>query len=55
MVPQKVKNLTLERGILWDSIILKSESPYCAFTLHRYTTFVSTNIFQSPTLWNKMK
>jgi hypothetical protein len=33
MVPQKIKNLTLVRGLLWDTIILKSEPPYCAFTL----------------------
>jgi hypothetical protein len=32
MVPQKIKNLTLVRGLLWDTIILKSEPPYCAFT-----------------------
>jgi hypothetical protein len=33
---------------------LKIEPPYCAFTLHRYATFVFTNILQSPTLLNEM-
>jgi hypothetical protein len=33
MVPQKIKNLTLEYGLLWNTIILKSEPPYYAFTL----------------------
>jgi hypothetical protein len=32
MVPQKIKILTLECGLLWNMIILKSEPPYCAFT-----------------------
>jgi hypothetical protein len=32
MVPQKIKNLTLEHGLLWNTIIFKSEPPYCAFT-----------------------
>jgi hypothetical protein len=32
MVPQKIKILTLEHGILWNTMILKSELPYCAFT-----------------------
>jgi hypothetical protein len=32
MVPQKIKILTLEHGLLWNTIILKSEPPYCAFT-----------------------
>jgi hypothetical protein len=33
MVPQKIKNLTLEHGLLWNMIIFKNEPPYCAFTL----------------------
>jgi hypothetical protein len=33
MVPHKIKNLTLECGVLWNTIILKSEPLYCAFTL----------------------
>jgi hypothetical protein len=33
MVPYKIKILTLEYGLLWNTIILKSEPPYCAFTL----------------------
>jgi hypothetical protein len=33
MVPQKIKNLTLERGLLCNMIILKSDPPYYAFTL----------------------
>jgi len=32
MVPQKIKNLALERGLLWNTIILKSEPTYYAFT-----------------------
>jgi hypothetical protein len=31
MVPWKIKNLTLEHGLLWNAKILKSEPPYCAF------------------------
>jgi hypothetical protein len=49
MVPEK-QNLTLEHAVLWNTIILKSEPPYYAFTLHMYATFFSTNIFQSLTL-----
>ncbi len=30
---RKIKNLTLECGLLWNTIILKSEPPYYAFTL----------------------
>ncbi len=33
MVPQKNSNLTLECGLLWNIIILKSEPLYYAFTL----------------------
>jgi hypothetical protein len=33
MVPKKIKSLTLKHGLLWNMIILKSESPYNAFTL----------------------
>jgi hypothetical protein len=32
MVPQKIKNLTFEHGLLWNTIILKNEPPYFAFT-----------------------
>ncbi len=32
MVPQKIKKITLECGLLWNTRILKNESPYCAFT-----------------------
>jgi hypothetical protein len=31
MVPQKIKILTLEHGLLWNKTILKSELPYYAF------------------------
>jgi len=31
-VPQKIKKLTLECGLLWNTIILKSEPPYYTFT-----------------------
>jgi hypothetical protein len=32
MVPNKIQDLTLERELLWNMIILKSEPPYYAFT-----------------------
>jgi hypothetical protein len=32
MVLQKIKNLTLECGLLWNTIILKSDLAYYAFT-----------------------
>jgi hypothetical protein len=38
MIAQKIKNLTLECGLLWNTIILKSEPPYYAFTLIRKVT-----------------
>jgi hypothetical protein len=33
MAPQKIKNLILECGLLWNMIIFKSEPPYYVFTL----------------------
>jgi hypothetical protein len=32
MVTQKIKNLTLECGLLWNKKIVKNELPYCAST-----------------------
>jgi hypothetical protein len=34
MVPDKIQDLTLERELLWNMIILKRKPPYSAFT-HR--------------------
>ncbi len=38
MIAQKIKFFTLECGLLWNTIILKSEPPYYAFTLIRKVT-----------------
>jgi hypothetical protein len=32
MAPDKIQDLTLEHELLWNTIILKSEPPYYAFT-----------------------
>jgi hypothetical protein len=42
MVPQKNSNLTLECGLLWNTIISKSEPLYYAFTLLLKMTIDST-------------
>jgi hypothetical protein len=47
MVPHEISNLTLECGLLWNTIILKSEPLYYAFTLLLKMTIDSTILPQS--------
>jgi hypothetical protein len=47
MVPHEISNLTLECGILWNTIILKSEPLYYAFTLLLKMTIDSTILPQA--------
>jgi hypothetical protein len=47
MVPHEISNLTLECGLLWNTIILKSEPLYYAFTLLLKMTIDSTILPQA--------